>query len=166
MQMTLCCCDGKTGATGNDWQVLWNDTDLGKNWGDGNLKWSTPVQIMIDQKQLENVEYFNCLGSLITHNRKCTCEIESRIVMEKATLNMKKTFHQKIWRNVRKKLVTCHIWSTALYGAETWTLRNVDHKYLERFQMWCWRRMEKISCTDRVRNEYHTESRTVILYIK
>jgi hypothetical protein len=40
-----------------------------------------------------------------------------------------------------------------LYGAETWKLRKVDQKYLESFGMWCWRRMEKISWTDRVRNE-------------
>jgi hypothetical protein len=39
-----------------------------------------------------------------------------------------------------------------LYGAETWTLRKVNQKYLESFEM-CWRRMEKISWTDRVRNE-------------
>ena len=36
---------------------------------------------------------------------------------------------------------------------ETWTLRAADQKYLERFEMWCWRRMEKISWTDHVRNE-------------
>jgi CRISPR/Cas system-associated endonuclease Cas1 len=40
----------------------------------------------------------------------------------------------------------------ALYGAETWTLRAADQKYLESFEMWCWRRME-ISWTDHVRNE-------------
>ena len=40
-----------------------------------------------------------------------------------------------------------------MYGAETWTLRKVDQKYLESFEMWCWRRMEKISWTDHVRNE-------------
>jgi hypothetical protein len=34
-----------------------------------------------------------------------------------------------------------------------WTLRKVDQKYLKSFEMWCWRRMEKISWTDRVRNE-------------
>ena len=39
-----------------------------------------------------------------------------------------------------------------MYGAETWTLRAVD-KRLESFDMWCWRRMEKISWTDYVRNE-------------
>jgi hypothetical protein len=40
-----------------------------------------------------------------------------------------------------------------LYGAETWTLRKLDQKYLESFEMWYWRRMEKISWTDRVNNE-------------
>ena len=38
-------------------------------------------------------------------------------------------------------------------SAETWALRKVDRKYVESFEMWCWRRMGKISWTDRVRNE-------------
>jgi hypothetical protein len=54
---------------------------------------------------------------------------------------------------LRKKLVKCYIWSIALYGAETWTLRAVDQKYLESFEMWCWRRMEKVIWTDHGRNE-------------
>jgi hypothetical protein len=33
------------------------------------------------------------------------------------------------------------------------TLRAVDQKHLKSFEMWCWRRMEKISWTDHVRNE-------------
>jgi hypothetical protein len=49
--------------------------------------------------------------------------------------------------------VKCYIWSIALYGAETWTLRTVDHKHLEIFEMWYRRRMEKISWTDHVINE-------------
>jgi len=49
--------------------------------------------------------------------------------------------------------VKCYIWNIALYDAETWILRAVHQKHLESFEMWCWRRMEKISCTDHVRNE-------------
>jgi len=58
-----------------------------------------------------------------------------------------------IFKELRKKLVKCYIWSIPLYVAETWTLRAVDQKHLESFEMWCWRRMEKISWTDYVRNE-------------
>jgi hypothetical protein len=55
--------------------------------------------------------------------------------------------------NLNKKLVKCCIWSVALYDAETWTLWKVYQKYPESFDVWCWRKMEKISWTDRVRNE-------------
>jgi hypothetical protein len=53
---------------------------------------------------------------------------------------------------LRKKLVKCYIWSIAVYGAETWVLRAVDQKHLESFEMLYWRRIEKISWTDYVRN--------------
>jgi hypothetical protein len=49
--------------------------------------------------------------------------------------------------------VKCYIWSIAFYGAETWTLRKVDHKYLGNFEMWWWSTMVKVRWTDRVRNE-------------
>jgi hypothetical protein len=35
---------------------------------------------------------------------------------------------------LRKKLMKCYVWSIALYGAETWTLRAVDQKHLESFK--------------------------------
>ena len=41
----------------------------------------------------------------------------------------------------------------SMYGAETWTLRKGDQKYLQRFEMWCWRRIEKIIWTDYMKNE-------------
>jgi hypothetical protein len=46
---------------------------------------------------------------------------------------------------LRKRLVKCYVWSIALYGAETWTLRAIDQKHLESFEMWYWRRTE-INC--------------------
>jgi len=60
--------------------------------------------------------------------------------------------------NKKKVLLTSHfdfvlrnipikyyIWSIAVYGAETWTLRTADRKCLESFEMWCWRKMERRS---------------------
>jgi hypothetical protein len=44
------------------------------------------------------------------------------------------------------------VWSVALYVAETSTLRKVDLKYLESFEM-CWRRMGNLSWTNSVRKE-------------
>jgi hypothetical protein len=77
---------------------------------------------MICQKQLENVENFKYLGSILTNDGRCTREIRFRIAMEKAAFNKKKTlFTSKLDLNLRKKLVKCYIWSAALSGAETGT---------------------------------------------
>jgi len=40
-----------------------------------------------------------------------------------------------------------------LYGAETRALRKLDKKYVGSYEMWCWRMMQKICWTYRVRNE-------------
>ena len=73
--------------------------------------------------------------------------------MAKAAFNKQRTlFTSTLDLKLRKKLVKWYIWSIALYGAETWTLRAIDQKHVESFEMWYWRRME-ISWTDHVRNE-------------
>jgi hypothetical protein len=112
----------------------------------------SPIQIMIDQKQSENVEYLNYFGSMITNDAGCTHEIKSRNAMAKAAYNKKIFFTSKLDLNLRTKLIKCYIWSLVLYGAETWTLRKADLKHLESFEIACWRRME-ISWTNCVRNE-------------
>ena len=97
-----------------------------------------------------NILYFN----ILTNDGRCTSEIKSRIAIAKAAFSKKKTlFTNKLDLNLRKKLIKCYIWNMAFYGAETWTLRAADQKYLESFEKWCWRRVEKISLTDHVRNE-------------
>ena len=49
-----------------------------------------PATIMIDQKQLDNVECFKYLGSVLTNDGRCTWYIKSRIAMAKAAFNKKK----------------------------------------------------------------------------
>jgi hypothetical protein len=60
--------------------------------------------------------------------------------MAKAAFSKKKVlFTRKLVLNLRKKLVKCYNWSIALYGAESWTLQKLNKKWLESFEMWCWR---------------------------
>jgi len=56
-----------------------------------------PLNIMIDQKQLENVESFKYLGSILTNNGRYTCKIKCRIAMAKAAFNKKKTLLLAHW---------------------------------------------------------------------
>ena len=94
---------------------------------------------MLDQKQLENVEFFNYLGSMTTNDARCTRELKFRIAMAKEALNRKKNlFTSKLDINLRKKLVKCKVLSTVMYGTETRTVRKVYQKYPESFEMQCW----------------------------
>jgi len=47
-------------------------------------------------------------------------------------------FTSKLDLNLGKKPVMCYIWRIALYGAESWTFKRIDQKYLESFEMWDW----------------------------
>lgn len=103
---------------------------------------SSPLLIMLDQKQLKNVKYFNYLWSQKTNDSR------ARIDMPKAAFNKKNYY----------------IWSTALYGAQTWTILKVDQKYLGSFEMLCRRRMERISWTDCMKSEVlHTDKEERII---
>jgi hypothetical protein len=48
------------------------------------------VKLMIDQTQMEFVEFFKSLASLLTNDGRCTCEIKSRTAMVKAAFNKKR----------------------------------------------------------------------------
>ena len=79
-----------------------------------NYNQPLPVKIVIDQKQLENVESFKYLGSILTNDGRCTCEIKCRIAMAKAAFNKKRAvFTSTLDLESRKKLVKCYIWGIA-----------------------------------------------------
>jgi len=65
---------------------------------------------MIDQKQLQNMETFKHLGSILTNDGRCICEIKSRIAMAKAAFNKKRAlFTSTLNLKLRNKLVKCYI---------------------------------------------------------
>jgi hypothetical protein len=61
------------------------------------------LQIMIEQKQPQNAEYLNCLGSPITNDAIRTRETKYRIAIAKAAFNKKTRFTNKRDLNAREK---------------------------------------------------------------
>uniref|UniRef100_A0A8D8TDU0 Craniofacial development protein 2 n=1 Tax=Cacopsylla melanoneura TaxID=428564 RepID=A0A8D8TDU0_9HEMI len=113
------------------------------------------LQLILEGQELDQVEKFRYLGGMILSNGSCTEEIRSRISMGKAAFE--KVKHLLIARRIplklRKRFAKCYVWSVVLYGAETWTLRKKEEKYLESFEMWLWRRVESIKWSDKIRHE-------------
>src|SRR3954466_8772918 len=62
---------------------------------------------------------------------------------------MTKTFSKQ----VKKKMIKTLIWPVAMYACETWTLRKEEMDRLKAFEMWLWRKMERVSWSDRKTNE-------------
>jgi hypothetical protein len=90
----------------------------------------SPIQIMTDQNRLENVEYCKYFGKMIIYVRY-TREIKSRIAMTKAAFNKRTVFTSKLDLNIKEETDKMLHFNTAMYGAETWTLRKADLSYLE-----------------------------------
>ena len=76
--------------------MLWNGNKCGKRKVMRISRQPSPVKVMINQKQLENVESFKYLGSVLTNDGRRTCETKCRIAMAKAAVNKKCTLYLHI----------------------------------------------------------------------
>jgi hypothetical protein len=95
--------------------LLWHGNECGKNKSNENFK-TTISSNNYDRppppkKKQENVECFQYLGSTLTNDGRCMCEIKSKIAMAKAAFNKKILFTSTLDLNLRKKVVKCYIWS-------------------------------------------------------
>ena len=67
------------------------------------------VRSVIAQKELENVQYFENLGNLITNDAKCTRDITIRIFRAKTALSVNTFFFtSSLGLNIRKKKLKCY----------------------------------------------------------
>ena len=116
---------------------------------------SPRMYITIDGEQIKQVATFTYLGQQITEDGKNDHEIIRRISIARGVFNkMRSTLTNKnLALNTRKRILKCYVWATLLYGCETWTLTNNITKRIVAFEMWSYRRMLKISWTDKITNE-------------
>ena len=120
-----------------------------------NVQEERKIKIMVNGKELEQVEKYVYLGHLITEDGRCDQEIRRRIEIARAAfIKMKSVLtSRKLKVETRKRLIRCYILSTFLYAAETWTIHKESWKKIEAFEMWLHRKMMKIPYTDHKSNE-------------
>jgi len=109
-------------------------------------------KIKVHGKELDQVDHFVYLGSMFTSDGRCEKEVKRRIGIAKSTFTtMKKVLCGKnISMSVRLRVLKCYVWSTLLYGCETWTLSQGMIDRLEAVEHWFLRRMMRIPWTDKV----------------
>ena len=94
---------------------------------------------------------------MITEDGRSEKEIKCRFGMAKSkfydNLNSMTIFTGQLSTTTKKQMIKSLVWSVAFYAAEAWTMRKVDTQRLEAFEMWCWRKMFKISYKEHVTND-------------
>ena len=81
----------------------------------------------LDGEKLEQTNQFDYLGSLVTSDCRCDKEIRRRIVLAKKAFTDKKNklTDKKLNIKLRIRLLKCYVWSTLLYGCESWTISSI-----------------------------------------
>ena len=86
-------------------------------------------------------------GSKITVDGDCSHEIKGYLLLgRKAMTNLDsvlKSRHISLPRKVR--LVKAMVIPAVMYGCENWTIKKADHWRIDAFELWCWRRLLRIS---------------------
>ena len=110
---------------------------------------------MLDGKPLNQVEHFNYLGSYISWDGKCDKEINRRIAIAKNRFNNIRSLLTNTKRSIktRMRFAKSYIWSILLYGCESWNISKQFEKKINATEMWIWRRILKVSWTERKTNE-------------
>ena len=117
------------------------------------------ICISVEGKPIQQVDRMVYLGYMATEDGKCDKEIKRRIgIARTAFESMAKILTSRnISIELRSRLAKCSIWSTLLYGAETWTLTKVTSDKLEAFEMWLYRRMKEHKTNEEVLHKMKTK---------
>ena len=111
--------------------------------------------LKVGNNEIEIVDRFNFLGSFITNDGDCRLEIARRTGIARNA--MKKL--TRIWKDkdiqlkTKTQLVRALVFSSMLYGAESWTLTLDSRRKIQAAEMWCWRRLLRIPWTSNTSNE-------------
>lgn len=54
---------------------------------------------------------------------------------------------------LKRRLIHAMVFPVTMYGSETWTMKKIDQKRINSFEMWCWRRMLRIPWTAKETNQ-------------
>ena len=109
----------------------------------------------IDGETVETVTNFIFLGSGITVDGVCSHDIKSRLLLgRKVMTNLDSILKSRdITLSTKVRLVKAMVFSVAMYGCESWTIKKAEHRRIDAFELWCWRRLLRVPWTARRSNQ-------------
>ena len=117
-----------------------------------NIMASGPITSWeIEGETMETVSDFIFGGSKITADGDCSHEIKRCLLLgRKVTTNLDSIFKNRdITLPTKIHLVKAMIFPIVMCGCESWTIKKAEHQRIDTFELWCWRRLLRVSWTAR-----------------
>ena len=98
---------------------------------------------------------FIFLGSKITADGDCSHEIKRHLhLRRKVMTNLESIFKSRdITLPTKVHLVKAMVFPVVMYGCDSWTVKNAEHRRLDAFELWCWRSLLRVPWTARRSNQ-------------
>ena len=112
----------------------------------------TPIELVaweIDGETVETVTDFILGGSKITADGDCSHEIKRRLLLgRKVMTNLDSRLKSRdITLPTKVRLVKAIFFPVVMYGCESWIIKKAEHQRIGAFELWCWRRLLRVSWT-------------------
>ena len=105
----------------------------------------------IDGETVETAADFILGGSKTTADGDCSHEIKRRLLLgRKVMTNLDRIFKSReITLPTKVCLVKAMVFPVVMYGCESWTVKKVERRRIDAFELWCWRRLLRVPWTAR-----------------
>ena len=110
---------------------------------------------MANRETMETVRDFIFLSSKITADGDCSHEIKRRLLLgRKAMINLDSILKSRaIALSTMVRLVKAMVLPVVMYGYESLTIKKAEHRKIDAFELWCWRRLLRVPWTARRSNQ-------------
>ena len=108
---------------------------------------SSPITSwQIDGEIMETVRHFIFWGSKITADGDCSHEIKRHLLLgRKAMTNLdSKLKCRDTTLPTKVCLVKAMVFPVVMYGYESWIVKKAEHRRIDTFELWCWRRLLRV----------------------
>ena len=109
----------------------------------------------IDGETVETVPDFILGGSKITADGDCSHEIKRRLLVGRKVMTNSDSIlkSRDITLSTKVCLVKALVFPVVMYGCESWTVKNAEHRRIDAFELWCRRRLLRVPWTARRANQ-------------
>ena len=109
----------------------------------------------IDGESVETVSDFIFLDSKITADGDCRHEIKRCLLLERKVMtNLDSTLKSReITLSTKACVVKVMVFPGVMYGCESWIVKKAEHRRIDAFELWCWRRLLRVPWTARRSNQ-------------